>query len=71
MVLGTDADLQAHYAMMMADPTMRHEEPNAISLEAGKSGEIIWQFPTAGRVSFDCWEPRHYSAGMKGAVSIQ
>lgn len=71
MVLGTDADLQAHYAMMMADPTMRHEEPNAISLEAGKSGEIIWQFPTAGRVSFGCLEPGHYLAGMKGAVSIQ
>ena len=71
MVLGTDADLQAHYTMMMADPTMRHEEPNAISLEAGKFGEIIWQFPIAGRVSFGCLEPGHYSASMKGAVLIQ
>lgn len=71
MVLGADADLDQHYQMMMKDPTMRHEEPNAISLDAGKSGEIIWQFPTTGRVSFGCLEPGHYSAGMKGAVSVQ
>lgn len=70
MVLGTDADLQAHYAMMMKDPGMRHEEANAISLE-GKSGQIVWKFDRAGTVSFGCLEPGHYTAGMKGAVSVQ
>lgn len=71
MVLGTDADLQAHYAMMMKDPGMRHEEANAISLEGGKSGQIVWKFDRAGTVSFGCLEPGHYTAGMKGAVSVQ
>lgn len=70
MVLGTDADLQAHYAMMMKDPGMRHEEANAVSLEGGKSGQIVWRFDKAGTVSFGCLEPGHYSAGMKGAVSV-
>ncbi|HAP24118.1 MAG TPA: hypothetical protein DCR74_00345 [Achromobacter sp.] len=70
LVLGTDADLQAHYAMMMKDPGMRHEEPNAVSLEAGKSGEIVWRFDKAGTVSFGCLEPGHYAAGMKGSVSV-
>lgn len=71
MVLGTDADLQAHYAMMMKAPGMRHEEANAISLEGGKSGQIVWKFDRAGTVSFGCLEPGHYTAGMKGAVSVQ
>lgn len=71
MVPGTDADLQAHYAMMMKDPGMRHEEANAISLEGGKSGQIVWKFDRAGTVSFGCLEPGHYTAGMKGVVSVQ
>ena len=70
LVLGTDADLKAHYDMMMKDPGMRHEEANAVSLEAGKSGQIVWRFDKAGTVSFGCLEPGHYSAGMKGAVSV-
>ncbi|OAE60027.1 cupredoxin domain-containing protein [Achromobacter xylosoxidans] len=71
LVLGTDADLKAHYAMMMKDPGMRHEEPNAVSLDAGKSGQIVWRFGKAGTVSFGCLEPGHYGAGMKGAVSVR
>lgn len=71
MVLGSDADLQAHYAMMMKDPGMRHEEANAVSLDGGKSGQIVWKFDRAGSVSFGCLEPGHYAAGMKGAVSVQ
>lgn len=70
LVLGTDADLKAHYDMMMKDPGMRHEEANAVSLDAGKTGQIIWRFDKAGTVSFGCLEPGHYSAGMKGAVSV-
>lgn len=71
MVLGTDADLGAHYQMMLKDPGMRHEEANSVSLDAGKSGEIVWQFDKAGRVAFGCLEPGHYPAGMKGAVSVK
>lgn len=70
LVLGTDADLKAHYDMMMKDPGMRHEEANAVSLDAGKTGQIVWRFDKAGTVSFGCLEPGHYSAGMKGAVSV-
>ncbi|MCW0209202.1 MAG: cupredoxin family protein [Achromobacter sp.] len=71
LVLGTDADLKAHYDMMMKDPGMRHEEANAVSLEGGGSGQIVWRFDKAGTVSFGCLEPGHYTAGMKGAVSVQ
>ncbi|WP_454672963.1 cupredoxin domain-containing protein [Achromobacter pestifer] len=70
LVLGTDADLKAHYDMMMKDPGMRHEEANAVSLDAGKTGQIVWRFDKTGTVSFGCLEPGHYSAGMKGAVTV-
>ncbi|CAB3888383.1 cupredoxin domain-containing protein [Achromobacter denitrificans] len=70
LVLGTDADLKAHYGMMMKDPGMRHEEANAVSLEGGKNGQIVWRFDKAGTVSFGCLEPGHYTAGMKGSVSV-
>lgn len=70
LVLGSDADLKAHYDMMMKDPGMRHEEAGAISLEGGKSGQIVWRFDRAGTVSFGCLEPGHYAAGMKGAISV-
>lgn len=71
LVLGTNADLKTHYDMMIKDPGMRHEDANAVSLDAGESGQIIWQFGQAGTVSFGCLEPGHYPAGMKGAVSVQ
>lgn len=71
LVLGTDADLKAHYDMMMKDPGMRHDEANAISLDAGKSGQIVWRFDKAGTVSFGCLEPGHYAAGMKGSISVR
>ena len=70
LVLGTDADLKAHYDMMMKDPGMRHEEANSISLDAGKSGQIVWRFDKAGTVSFGCLGPGHYAAGMKGSVTV-
>ena len=71
MVLGTPADLDGHYQMMLKDPGMRHEEPNSVSLEAGKTGDIVWTFDKAGAVAFGCLEPGHYPAGMKGAVSVK
>lgn len=71
MVLGSEADLNGHYQMMLKDPGMRHEEANSVSLEAGKTGEIVWQFDKAGQVAFACLEPGHYPAGMKGAVSVK
>ncbi len=71
MVLGTTADLNSHYQMMLKDPGMRHEEPNSVSLEAGKAGDIVWTFDKAGSVAFACLEPGHYPAGMKGAVSVK
>ena len=70
LVLGTDQELKAHYEVMKKHPEMEHDDPNMVTLAAGKTGEIVWQFTRAGRVDFACLQPGHYDAGMKGAVQV-
>ncbi|MGT2489567.1 cupredoxin domain-containing protein [Cupriavidus basilensis] len=71
MVLGSEADLQAHYADMLKMPGMEHADPNAVTLEAGQSGEMLWRFTRGGRVAFGRLLPGHYDAGMRGQVSVR
>ena len=55
---------------MKKNPEMEHADENQISVQPGKSGEIIWQFTKVGKVNFACMQPGHYDAGMKGAVLV-
>jgi uncharacterized cupredoxin-like copper-binding protein len=70
MVLGTDKELKEHYEVMKKTPGMEHDDPKMATVQAGKTGEIIWQFSKAGKIDFACLQPGHYDAGMKGAVSV-
>ena len=70
LVLGTENELKEHYEAMKKNPEMEHADPNMVTLAAGKSGEIVWQFTKAGKVDFACLQPGHYDAGMKGAVTV-
>ena len=70
MVLGTAKDLKDHYEVMKKNPEMEHEDPNMVTVAPGKSGEIIWQFTSAGKVDFACLQPGHFDAGMKGQVNV-
>lgn len=69
-VLGTEEEILEHHEMMKRFPGMEHEEPNSVSLAAGMSGDVVWQFTEAGEVSYACLQPGHYEAGMKGAVVV-
>lgn len=69
-VLGTEKELKAHYEQMKKFPEMEHDDPNMVSLAAGKTGEVIWQFTKAGKIDFACLQPGHYEAGMKGLVKV-
>lgn len=71
MVIGTMAELKQHAALMRRFPGMEHSDPNMITLAAGKSGELIWQFTRAGSFDFACLQPGHFEAGMIGAVSVK
>jgi uncharacterized cupredoxin-like copper-binding protein len=70
LVLGSEKDLKAHYEAMKKNPEMEHAEPNMVTLAAGKTGEVVWQFTKAGKVDFGCLQPGHYDMGMKGAVNV-
>lgn len=71
MVIGSLDELKAHAAEMLAMPDMQHSEPNMITLDAGQSGELIWQFGKATSVDFACLIPGHTEAGMVGQVNVE
>lgn len=50
---------------------MKHDDPNSILLEPGKSGEIIWKFTKPMALEFACNIPGHYESGMMGPVRIK
>jgi len=57
--------------MMRKMPGMKHAEPNMITLNAGQTGGIVWQFDKAGEVDFACLIPGHMEAGMVGKVKVK
>ncbi|WNF45225.1 cupredoxin family protein [Pseudomonas sp. SG20056] len=69
-VLGTQADLDAHAALMAKFPGMQHDEPYMAHVAPGQSGEIIWTFNRAGEFDFACLIAGHYQAGMVGRIRV-
>lgn len=70
MVLGTAGKLKEHAALMQKFPAMEHSDPNQLAVEAGRTGELVWQFTRAGTFDFACLEPGHFEAGMVGKVKV-
>ena len=50
---------------------MKHDDPNSILLEPGKSGTIIWKFTKQTKLEFACNIPGHYESGMMGPIKIK
>lgn len=71
LVIGSLADLKAHAIEMRKNPGMRHDEPNAITLNPGQRGSLVWKFDRAGTVDFACTIPGHMEAGMIGRVQVE
>lgn len=72
-VLGTEDELTKHAAAMEKFPEMEHDDPNAVSVEPGKTAELIWRFTKAGawEIGFACLLPGHFGGGMKGKISVR
>jgi len=62
MMIGSMAQLDKHAKMLKQYPDM-------VSVDQGKSGELVWQFTEAGTVNFSCPLPGHYK-GMCAAPSF-
>ncbi|GAA4011940.1 cupredoxin family protein [Actimicrobium antarcticum] len=71
MVLGSIAELKKHAALMVKFPGMEHLDPNQVSVEPGKTGELVWKFTKAGTLDFACLQPGHFEAGMRGKIAVK
>jgi uncharacterized cupredoxin-like copper-binding protein len=47
---------------------MKHDDPNSVLVEPGKTAELVWQFTAPARLEFACNMPGHYEVGMSGAI---
>jgi uncharacterized cupredoxin-like copper-binding protein len=71
LVLGTQATLDEHAALMVRFPDMQHDEPWMAHVLPGKTGQIVWNFNRAGEFAFACLISGHYQAGMTGRISVR
>ena len=71
MVLGSISELKEHAALMLKFPEMEHVDPNQVSVEPGKTGELVWKFTKAGKFDFACLQPGHFEAGMRGKIAVR
>lgn len=69
-VLDTIPKNAEHKALMEKFPEMEHDDPNAVRLEPGQEGTIIWTFANSGAFEFACLIPGHYEAGMFSPVAV-
>ena len=67
MMIGSMAQLDKHAKMMKQYPDTEHSDPNMVSIDPGKNGELVWQFTEAGTANFACPLPGHYK-GMRGKI---
>ena len=72
-VIGDQKEIREHAQKMISagEHGMKHDSPNAISLAAGESAELVWTFAGQGYFEAACNEPGHYEAGMKVALVVQ
>ncbi len=74
-VLGTVSEQADHRVEMqeaMDSGKPMDKDPNAISVEGGKTGVFVWTFAgPADIIEFDCNIPGHYESGMRGTVTIR
>jgi uncharacterized cupredoxin-like copper-binding protein len=69
-VMDTVANNAKHKAVMDKFPEMEHDDLNAVRLEPGEKGTIMWTFANSGTFEFACLIPGHYEAGMYGALTV-
>lgn len=52
-------------------PAMKHDDPNSMLVEPGKTKDLVWTFPRDAKLEFACNIPGHYQSGMVGKITIQ
>ena len=68
--IGSIEEQISHREMMKSMPGMKHEDGSTISVEPGKTKEIVWKFMGDSTVQFACNIPGHFEAGMHAEVKL-
>jgi len=69
--LATVKENDEHAVMMRQMPDMKHHEANGVTIDPGKTGEMLWRFTQGGTFEFACLIPGHREAGMRGVVEVK
>lgn len=59
-----------HGTMSGMGHEMKHDDPNSVLVEPGKTAELTWTFTQATSLEFACNIPGHYQAGMVGKLTV-
>lgn len=70
VVLGTQASLAGHAAMMRKHPGMAHGEAHMAHVQPGRKDDLVWHFNRAGSFDFACLVAGHFEAGMRGSITV-
>lgn len=55
----------------MGLPDMKHDDPNTVLVEPGKTAELVWKFTQDTTLEFACNMPGHYESGMAGKIQFR
>jgi len=73
--LGDEATQEVHEEEMVemaeSGEMMMHDEPNAMTIDAGETNELTWHFTEAGSVLIGCHQVGHYDSGMKATITVE
>ena len=69
-VMDTVENNEKHRELMQKFPEMEHDDPNAVRLAPGETGEIVWTFANPGAFQFACLIPGHMELGMHGPIGV-
>ena len=64
-----EVDRINRHLMGQGSGMMAHDDPNAVLLAPGESGDVIWRF-SDGDLEFACNVPGHYEDGMVGKIEL-
>ena len=70
VVLGTQASLDEHAAMMRQHPDMEHGEAHMAHVKPGRKDDLVWHFNRTGSFDFACLVAGHFEAGMRGSFTV-
>lgn len=68
--IGDEKEQHAHREMMKKMPNMVHEDGNTVTIPAGETKELTWNFKQGSEVVFACNIPGHFEAGMFTKTTI-